>query len=298
MNEVILTHNFFINGLWLTTAACTATELSTCMLGATLVGVSTIYRFLIILKNGSEASTITGLKFCPLGNIRYIMHEIVMPPNINAKSLRKSFLDTKPKYIKAPIKYTYQNKYGIIYLINNKINDKKYIGLTTNKKGFNGRYNASGVGVERVLNYLKHRENIGYPHNEHLLRSIEKYGKNNFEVIEEFDFANSKNELLEKERYWIKYYKSNDYNYGYNNTSGGEELTGSNQNFISKVKRRITKAIRINNALDYWFKDRLKWDNPYLYIWDYNDGLTQNEKKLLCHKLNGGKKNSAKFGKK
>lgn len=113
------------------------------------------------------------------------------------------------------------NKYGIVYLITNKMNDKKYIGITTKKRGFKDRYNASGDGIERVYNYLKNQVGYGYPINEHLLRSIEKYGFVNFDVNEEIDSALSKIELLEKERFWITYFQSNDYNKGYNNTNGG-----------------------------------------------------------------------------
>ena len=42
--------------------------------------------------------------------------------------------------------------YGIIYLIINKVNNKCYVGQTTNEKGFNGRYNRDGVGIEKVYN--------------------------------------------------------------------------------------------------------------------------------------------------
>lgn len=182
-----------------------------------------------------------------------------------------------------------KNKYGIVYIITNTINDKKYVGITTKKNGFNGRYNAIGVGMERVFNYLNNRAEIGYYCNEHLLRSIIKYGINNFKVIEEFDIASSKDELQEKERYWIEYFKSNDFNKGYNNTNGGEGLEGCTQNFISKLKRRITKAKRINFLLEYWYNERLKWENKHLYIWDYDDGLSQDQKHLLCNKLGGVK---------
>ena len=40
-------------------------------------------------------------------------------------------------------------KYGIIYLIKNKINNKVYIGKT--KRCFNKRYESEGKGIERVF---------------------------------------------------------------------------------------------------------------------------------------------------
>lgn len=177
------------------------------------------------------------------------------------------------------------DKYGIVYMINNKINNKKYIGITTRQKGFDGRYSAKGIGIERVFNFM----NTSSSYNMHLYNSINKYGFDNFEVFKEIDCAYSKQELLEKERYWIKYYKSNDYLYGYNNTNGGEGLDGGSQSIISRLKRRITKAERFNFILEYWYKERQKWDNQMYYIWDYQDGFNSKEKHLLYHKLNGGK---------
>lgn len=182
-----------------------------------------------------------------------------------------------------------ENKYGIVYLITNKINGKKYVGITTKTKGFNGRYNANGIGVERVYNYLNNLSKTYSPHNEHLLRSITKYGTDNFEVNEEFDCALSKEELLKKERYWIEHFKSNDYTKGYNNTNGGEGLDGGCQNIISKIKRRITNANIINHQLNFWYNDRIKQENKFEYIWDTNDGLNKSQKELLYHKLKGGR---------
>lgn len=111
--------------------------------------------------------------------------------------------------------------YGIIYKIKNKINGKIYIGQTIQEKGFNGRYNANGQGIERVYNY--HMKNLKscYSFNSHLLNSIEKYGFESFEVDEIFDIAFSREELNIKEKCWISIYKSNDRRHGYNIKEGG-----------------------------------------------------------------------------
>lgn len=172
-------------------------------------------------------------------------------------------------------------------MITNKITNKRYIGVTTKKKGFNGRYDASGKGIERVFNSLDATEKLGTPRNVHLYNSINKYGFKNFDVIEEFDFAISKEELQNKERYWISHYRSNDYKYGYNNTNGGEGLDGGHQNFISKLKRRLTNSRRINISLEYSYRQRLTWKNEYYCIWDYNDGLNKKQKELLWRKIDG-----------
>lgn len=91
-----------------------------------------------------------------------------------------------------------------IYKITNLINGHQYIGQSINigRRWKEHRCTAaSGLYNE-------------YP----LYRAILKYGIENFEfsVIEEC----SKEELNEKERYWISYYDS--YNNGYNQTTGGD----------------------------------------------------------------------------
>ena len=93
--------------------------------------------------------------------------------------------------------------YGVIYKITNVINNKCYIGQTTHKRGFLDRYPNRGKGIERVYKYHKHREDINASCNTYLLRSIEKYGFDNFVVDEVFDTANSKEELDYKEIMYI-----------------------------------------------------------------------------------------------
>lgn len=95
-------------------------------------------------------------------------------------------------------------RFGIIYLFINNINGKIYVGQTTNT--FDDRYGK---------NILKRVSN------EHLKRSIEKYGINNFTIIKEFDIAYSKKELDELEDLYIKMYNTTDNNYGYNKKYGG-----------------------------------------------------------------------------
>lgn len=98
-------------------------------------------------------------------------------------------------------------KYGVIYLIINNINGKIYVGLTTNT--FNGRYTKN---KEKLINRVS---------NEHLRRSIEKYGIENFTIIEEFDVAYSEEELDALEDLYIKMYNTTNNQYGYNKKYGG-----------------------------------------------------------------------------
>jgi len=95
--------------------------------------------------------------------------------------------------------------YGVIYKITNNIDNKVYIGQTSGS--FNYRYSGS--------NWWKHTNN------KHLKSSALKYGEKNFSINIKFDVAFSKEELDEKETYWIKYYNATNNKFGYNLKDGG-----------------------------------------------------------------------------
>jgi hypothetical protein len=114
--------------------------------------------------------------------------------------------------------------YGIIYKVENLVNGKTYIGQTGEEKGFNGRYNRKGQGIERLYKRHKTLKDYGHEYNNHLLNSIEKYGFNSFKVIEMFDVAFTQEELNIKEICWISIYDS--FKNGYNRTLGGDGLSG------------------------------------------------------------------------
>lgn len=61
-------------------------------------------------------------------------------------------------------------------------------------------------------------------YNQHLLRSIEKYGLDAFVVDEVFDTAESEDELNQKEIYYIEQFDS--YRNGYNRSYGGDSMRG------------------------------------------------------------------------
>lgn len=130
-----------------------------------------------------------------------------------------------------------------VYKIKNIVNNKIYIGITSQKGGFNKRYCAKGTGIERVFNFYNNCKRRGERYNKHLLASIEKYGLESFKVWEEFDRADTYEELMEKEKYYISKYKSNDSRYGYNSTEGGED---GRRSCLPYILRRIEK-IKIEN---------------------------------------------------
>lgn len=111
-----------------------------------------------------------------------------------------------------------------IYKITNQVNGKNYIG--------------QAVDIER--RWHDHRSKYKNPkneqHNSLLYKAIKKYGIENFtfEIIEEC----LKNELDEKEKYWIKYYDSFNSDKGYNLTEGGQ-----NGSHFFKLSPTILKEI-------------------------------------------------------
>ena len=116
--------------------------------------------------------------------------------------------------------------YGVIYKIENIISHYIYIGQTTSPRGFKGRYNYHGEGIERVYNYLKGKRAQGVNwYNKHLLRSLEKYGCNAFTVTEVLDTAMSMDELNQKEIFYIEKFDS--YHHGFNMSYGGDSMSGA-----------------------------------------------------------------------
>lgn len=115
----------------------------------------------------------------------------------------------------------------IIYKTTNTINGKIYIG----KDEFNRkRYLGSGI-------YLK--------------LAIKKYGRDKFEksII---DHADNRDDLDEKERFWIKFYDARNQAVGYNIALGGEGFNGRHSE-ESKLKMRKPKSeqAKLNMRLNH-----------------------------------------------
>lgn len=125
--------------------------------------------------------------------------------------------------------------YGYIYKITNLVNSGVYIGQTS--KSITERF-SDHVTVSN--NYVDGTD--GYSH---LYRAMKKYGVDNF-IVEEIDSGNSKEELNEKERYWIAYYRSQDV-ICYNIADGG---TGGNtwDNHTDEEKLIIGNKISTANT--------------------------------------------------
>ena len=107
---------------------------------------------------------------------------------------------------------------GFIYKITNKLNNKVYIGQTIQKPIERFYQHCAKKCDKYILNMVIHK-------------AIFKYGKDNFtfEIIEEVP----KQQLNEREEYWIKYYNS--YTDGYNSTKGGQKGNKPFKNIDNKA---------------------------------------------------------------
>lgn len=116
--------------------------------------------------------------------------------------------------------------FGVIYKITNILNNKVYIGQTIRPL------------EERIERHFDEAENNVLPEN-HFHRAIRKYGRENFKV-EKIDEAENREELNNKEKFWIKEYKSTNDELGYNSTAGGE---GGNT-YLKRTKEQMEETKR------------------------------------------------------
>lgn len=106
-------------------------------------------------------------------------------------------------------------KYGYIYLVTNTINNKKYIGKHKSKS-FDHLYFGSGKLIKEAL---------------------KTYGKKNFK-IEIIEWCSTKEELCEKERYWVNYFNcahNDDYYNLYNGSCGSTEVSQETKLKLSRA---------------------------------------------------------------
>lgn len=110
--------------------------------------------------------------------------------------------------------------YGVIYLVINKVNNKIYVGQTVGS--FQDRY--KGDIAKNT-------------HNDHLRRSIEKYGIDNFYIVEEYKVAYSQEELDYLEDWYITIYDTINPSMGYNKRGGG-----SNGRLSEESKQKMSES--------------------------------------------------------
>jgi group I intron endonuclease len=129
-----------------------------------------------------------------------------------------------------------------IYKIVNIVNKKVYIGKASN---IYTRFRSHKSYLRRNAHY-----------NNHLQRSWNKYGENSFkfEVIEYCE----KDVLIERENYWMKYYNSFDFRYGYN-------ILQPDENNNSYIYPEDIKEIMSEKATIYSDNDLINYLKKYYH---------------------------------
>ena len=100
---------------------------------------------------------------------------------------------------------------GYIYCIRNKINNKKYIGQTSEKRGYKHRIQSH---ISLLINNKHYSKN--------LQEDFNKFGIDNFEffILDEFTFSDKKllkKVLLDMEKFYINLWDTENETKGYNN---------------------------------------------------------------------------------
>lgn len=118
----------------------------------------------------------------------------------------------------------------ILYKIENKINNKVYIGITKCS----------------ILKRWSEHKCKSKNSKKHLYASMRKHGIDNFEItlIKKFD---DENEMYKSEIDYIQIYNSNNPIYGYNNSIGGE---------ISSLGKKL--SMETKNKISKYQKDRIR----------------------------------------
>jgi hypothetical protein len=181
-----------------------------------------------------------------------------------------------------------------IYLIENTINNKKYIG-TTKKMYGNINFGYENRFKHHMTNaFIKSKEN-DCPR---FYNAIRKYGKDNFRV--ELLKSCSMEERGHYEKYYIDFYKSYDDKYGYNISLGGDGRSVSfvNEDIRTKISAAQTtigecniKPYYKNNILvGYYVKrrDRGNIINKYFTSSKYSPVENYNKATEFLNKIKNG----------
>lgn len=142
----------------------------------------------------------------------------------------------------------------IVYKVTNKINNKIYIGITTQKLD------------QRMKRHYRDAKRLDRP-TVYFHNAILKHGEENF-VFEKIEEVNDFEELNQKEKYWVAFYNSTDKDIGYNLDSGGKycKKSETTKSKIGLQKKKdwnnedISKRMKagLNKATEQWQIDSKK----------------------------------------
>lgn len=132
------------------------------------------------------------------------------------------------------------DKVGGIYKITCTANNKVYIGLSSNLE----------QRIKAHISKLTH----GTHTNKHLQAAWDLYGENSF-TFDIIEYCDDVNMLKEREIFYISKYKSDNREYGFNNTAGGDGLNYCTDEVreklsISKTKKSVVRFDLYGNYID------------------------------------------------
>jgi group I intron endonuclease len=160
---------------------------------------------------------------------------------------------------------------GIIYLITNTANDKKYVGQTRQQlnKRWLGHITESRTYSDRPL-----------------YRAMNKYGLDNFKIriLEEC----SVDKLNEREVYWIDFLES--YHNGYNATTGGDyfEHSEDTKNKISETMSNLSRSDEWVDSISIGLKNKLERGEKWGFLACKNEGGKHARRKILGTSITTG----------
>ena len=140
-----------------------------------------------------------------------------------------------------------------IYVIENIVNNKKYVGKSKNV------YKRIHQHVSDILILERN-----YNENPHLLNSVNHYGLNNFKyyIVEEIvQDENLEENLKTRELYWMKKLNTLDREFGYNLRYDSEGKCFCSQETKDKVSKRAKKDWENGSHKDHSKKLKEYWNN-------------------------------------
>lgn len=158
-----------------------------------------------------------------------------------------------------------------VYMHRNKINDKKYIGITSQRPE-----NRWGKGN-------------GYYRNKHFYNSIQKYGWDNFDhiiIAQEL----SKEEAVKMEKELILKYETTNRDKGYNIGLGGEGV----ESLSEETKEKIRQS-HLGTKLSEETKRKISESRKGEKNWRYGVKLSEKHKEILLKANIGRKKTQAQI---
>jgi group I intron endonuclease len=156
------------------------------------------------------------------------------------------------------------DQYGYVYKTTNMQNNKIYIGMHK-AQVFDKNYFGSGVLIKKA---------------------IKKYGQDNF-IVELIEWCCDRENLCNKEKYWISYFGSNNPEIGYNLAQGGDGgdtfhlHTAEEQN---EIRAKISERFKGRKQTDEWIEKRKCCGEENGM---YGKHHTQETKEIISKKLSG-----------